>query len=297
MKEKIKHEHNFLIGLQASGKSTFAKGLVDKYPNVYVRVNKKELRKTLYNDNYSKPNEVLVEAIEEAIIRSSVKAGKFIIWDNTHLAQKHTVRKEVLEKELGITFKVKKFEVSLEEAIERDSKRENSVGEKVIRETLKRVIRDQRVYNQPRQSGKTKAFIVDLDGTLAFNTENRGWYDWDAVDKDTVNKSLLLILRSLRTFNRIIFLSGRDGVARDKTMAWLKDNGFDINIEYDDLKLYMRVPNDNRADNIIKEEIYRNFVEPFNDVVGVFDHRLSVCKMWHRIGLPLYRFGDPEAVF
>jgi predicted kinase len=292
----VNHNHYFLKGLQASGKSTFAKDLLDKYPNVYVRVNKDDLRKTLYNDNFSKPNEKLINYIEESIIKDAVKNGKKIIWDNTHLESKHEDRMRELEKNLDIKFVVKEFKVTLEEAIKRNIARGLPISNEVIEKTYKRYFSDNRVYNQPRSSGKRRAFIVDLDGTLAFNTTNRGWYDWDAVDRDTINKSLLHILRSLK-HEVILFVSGRDGVAREKTEKWLMDNGFPMKFNPEDYKLFMRAVNDNRSDDIVKEEIYDNLIDREFDVIGVFDDRLSVCKMWHKKGLPLYRFGDPTANF
>ena len=54
----------------------------------------------------------------------------------------------------------------------------------------------------------------------------------------------------------------------------------------------MRAANDTRQDYIIKEEIYRDAIEPYYDVRGVFDDRPSVVAMWRRLGLRVYHVND-----
>jgi hypothetical protein len=54
---------------------------------------------------------------------------------------------------------------------------------------------------------------------------------------------------------------------------------------------------DYRPDYIVKEEIYRRDIEPLYDVKFAIDDRLQVCRMWHSIGIPVFRVGDPDADF
>ena len=292
------HKHYFLRGIQASGKSTFAKELLDKYHNVYFRVNKDDLRKAFYNNNFSKPNEALVNQLEEDMIRAAVAQDKKIIWDNTHLESKHLKRKETLEQELGIEFEILNFKVSLEEALERNKVRGYPISNKVIVKSFEKYFSPEVKLNSPVISkSKKNAFIIDLDGTLAFRVTDRTWYDWDRVGEDDVNKSLLRIIHLLREHYHIIFLSGRDGSATEITSDWLKNIGFDVKKD-DNLSLYLRSKDDSRKDTEVKKEIYNEHLKEHFNIIGVFDDRLSVCKMWHfDLELPVYRFGDPTSNF
>lgn len=127
----------FLKGIPASGKSTWSKDFVAKDPS-YVRVNKDELRILLGSKERPCRNEKKVIARRDEIIIESLRNGKNVIVDDTNLNPFHEIRvREIasqLEIELDkrIEFEVKWFRISLEEAIERDSKREARVGAAVI---------------------------------------------------------------------------------------------------------------------------------------------------------------------
>lgn len=292
-----KHKHYFLRGLQASGKSTFAKELLDKYPNVYIRVNKDDLRNAYFKNNYSKDNERFILQVEEQIIRNVVALGRFVIWDNTHFAPFHTERKEKLEQELGIKFEVKDFIIPLEEAIMRDKLRPNPVGEKVIRETYKRYLNSDNFETRYPKYVEwdirlPSAFIFDMDGTLAWNTTNRSWYDYSRVIEDSPNAPVCSLYELLSSRFEIIVVSGREDSCREMTLEWFRKNGL-----WTPNLIFMRKIGDSRKDDIIKKEIYEEHIKGKFNIRGVFDDRLSVCKMWHEIGLPLFRVGNPEADF
>lgn len=71
------------------------------------------------------------------IAEKGLKFESNIIISNTNLNPKtRGFWREFAEKR-GYEFEIKEFPISLEEAIERDSKRENSVGEDVIRKQYK----------------------------------------------------------------------------------------------------------------------------------------------------------------
>ena len=54
----------------------------------------------------------------------------------------------------------------------------------------------------------------------------------------------------------------------------------------------MRKTGDNRKDSIIKEEIYRNLIEPNYNIEFVLDDRNQVVDMWRRIGLTCLQVAD-----
>lgn len=47
----------------------------------------------------------------------------------------------------------------------------------------------------------------------------------------------------------------------------------------------MRKDGDFRKDSIVKEEIYREWIEPFHEVLFCIDDRKQVVDMWRSIGL------------
>lgn len=138
--------------------------------------------------------------------------------------------------------------------------------------------------------------IVDMDGTFAiFDKKNRSPYEDWKLEKDEMNRNLKHILRSLKNYSelKIFICSGRDaGRSMKPTCDWLLEKEFYM---FDDV--FMRKAGDQRADDIVKEEIYREKIEGKYQVLAVFDDRLSVCRLWWRLGLPLFRIGDPDANF
>ena len=134
-----------------------------------------------------------------------------------------------------------------------------------------------------------KAVICDIDGTLAlFGDENP--YSRDFM-KDIINEPVVNLLNLLKKEHQIIIFSGRTDKFIQVTMEWLEKHS----VPHDEL--YMRKAKDNRPDNIIKKELYDAYIKDKYDVMAVFDDRLQVCRLWHDLGLPLFRVGDPEAVF
>lgn len=84
---------------------------------------------------------------------------------------------------------------------------------------------------------------------------------------------------------RVIIVSGRSDEARAETITWLYQHG----IAWD--TLFMRKEGDYRPDEIVKEEMYREHIEPRYDVILVFDDRPKVIRMWRSIGLKVADVG------
>lgn len=136
------------------------------------------------------------------------------------------------------------------------------------------------------------AWIFDLDGTLC-NVDHRlhlvrnkpkNWKAFfEALTQDSVNPAVSDILDRLCLDYPIILCSGRPEKYRALTMGWLDAN----DIQYD--KLFMRQNGDYRSDNIVKEEIYLNHIEPNYTIMGVFDDRQQVVDMWRSHGLTCFQ--------
>ena len=139
------------------------------------------------------------------------------------------------------------------------------------------------------------AYIFDMDGTLSdvthrvhFITDNSK--DWDAffegIEKDNPKLDVLNTLKELSRENTILIVTGRHAKYRQVTMDWLDK----YNVPYD--ILITRKDSDFREDTIIKQEIYNNEIKNKFHVVGVFDDRTRVVKMWRGLGLTCFQVAQ-----
>ena len=262
-----------LKGLPASGKTTFAKELVAEG---WKRVNKDDLR-AMIDGKWKQSNEANIIECRDLLIIQYLDSGFNVVVDDTNFAPEHAEALAEIADNCDAEFEEKFFDVPVYECIERDLKRgEKSVGSKVILGMYFKYLRKDVEW----QENKQNAFMFDIDGTLA-RMVDRSPYDYSKVSTDVVNHNVAMILRCLRgnTGLPIIIMSGRSADCIVDTMKWLDDN----NIPYDEL--FMRLNNDGRKDAIIKKELYYNYVEPFYNIIGVFDDRNQVVDMWRSLGL------------
>lgn len=120
-----------LSGIPASGKSTFAKQFV-KENDGWVRINKDDIRR-MFGEYWLPKRESLVESAEYSIAEEAAFFGWNIIVDDTNLNPKYIKVWKDFANDFEYEIEYKEFKVSLEQALEWDSKRENPVGETVIR--------------------------------------------------------------------------------------------------------------------------------------------------------------------
>lgn len=105
-----------LCGVSGSGKSTWASELV-KNDDRYIRINRDDIRKTLYGDltNYYKhenlnERENIVNVMESCYLSVAKKKKKFVIVDNTNLKINHITK---WKRALNNYTQVKVFEAPL----------------------------------------------------------------------------------------------------------------------------------------------------------------------------------------
>jgi len=154
---------------------------------------------------------------------------------------------------------------------------------------------------KPRPAGKPRCFIFDLDGTLA-NIEHRLHHiyppagkskDWDAFHKACSDDTLILptaiVAKALVNYWDIYLLTGRmgDPRTRQRTVMWLDDHGFRGLYH----KLLMRPDGDYREDAVIKKE-FLDEIRETHEVTGVFEDRLSVCRMWVENGVHVFNVNQ-----
>ena len=141
---------------------------------------------------------------------------------------------------------------------------------------------------------KTQALIIDLDGTIALRGD-RSPFDFENVDKDSLNKKLLEVISAIKQFKKdinIVFISGRMSSCREKTLNWLTIN-CDAILSLP-ITLHMRIDDDFRDDSVVKLDLYKTLIEPYYDVYLVFDDRNSVVDMWRSQGLICYQVADGD---
>ena len=278
-------------GLPASGKSTWAKKLMKEHPGEYKRVNKDELRAMIDCGQWSRKNEEFILEIRNCVIDFAMIQNFNVIVDDTNLSPKHEAEiREMVKRyndnylSLSLTPKpvyevvIQDFTtVSVEECIERDKARVNSVGERVIRQMYRQYL--QPVIPKPAfVDGKPYAIIVDMDGTLAL-FGNANPYERD-FGKDTVNKPIKDIVNYYSdNMTQIIILSGRKNKFESVTKNWLTANA----IHFD--KIFTRADEDSRKDFIIKRELYEANIKGQYNIRFVLDDRDQMVDFWRSIGL------------
>lgn len=271
-------------GLPASGKSTRARELLGEfgYGNAKI-VNKDQLRAMLDDGHWSGSNEKFVLRVRDFVIDAALRGGLHVIVDDTNLAPKHEEHLRVMAKACGAGFEVVDFTgVGVDECVERDRRRVNYVGERVIREMHARFLA---VPAAPPVFDPALPYviIVDVDGTVA-KMNGRGPFEWSRVGEDDIRVPIANVLDRLDgRIGDLVFVSGRDEVCRPQTEQWLCDKfGYEVLP-----RLWMRPTGDTRKDVVVKREIYEREIKGKYNVVAVFDDRPQVIRLWRELG-----FGD-----
>lgn len=296
-------------GYPASGKSTWAKQQAQQAD--WARVCRDDLRQMLFGldgGQLTHDQEHRVSIAEQAQVEALLKAGVNVVVDATHLRLRFARGWADLAVKLGAEFSVQDFPTEAEECIHRDAERFNAGGRFVggarIEEMAAKfpISRWEKVTARAGEDGPRlvpyipdvvlpSAFLVDMDGTLASMDGRRGPFEWDKVGGDSAVWPVLELVDQLSERHKIIIMSGRDECCRAQTVEWL------IRFNVRHAELLMRPAGDNRKDAVVKAELFDKYVRHRYHVRGVLDDRLQVCRMWHSMGLPLFRVGDPDASF
>ena len=300
-----------LRGVPGSGKSTAALQLMNDFPDQFVRVNRDDIRMMMFGEYHfsgddANTKEKAVTQVEHSLIKSAIKAGKRPLVDATNLNRQSVKGILRIAGAHGMAVDHIDFEVSQEEAIKRDAGRAKKVGEDVIKKFFQKNNIDKRTGKLPeipevpilekiedvvQDANLPSAVIVDVDGTVAAHV-SRSPYDYSKVLSDEPIQYVIDILESLAEKHEIIFLSGRKDSCYEDTKVWLATH-----VPFWRGKLFMRPDDSNIPDYIVKERLFNENINGKYNVVGVFDDRLQVARLWHAKGLPLFRVNDPDADF
>ena len=292
-------------GLPASGKSSWADEYIKENPN-FIKVEKDQIRKNgeLFKDGkyvHKRGDEAIVLKERDRLIREALRQGKSVISSDTNLVQKHITQLTNIAKQNKAKVEVKSFlDIPLKELIERDQKREDSVGEQVIR----------RMFHT--QVGKMPTFlkydpklpfvvVSDLDGTLTKGPKDRSPYEWHKVGQDDINLGVAHVLDgiALIDYAKVFIFSGRNAVCRPETEEWLERH----DIEYDLLEMrpqYLEdgVTENNLSDETIKADMIEKHIRGKYNILVWFDDRVRVSNMLRDVyGINVAQFGDPNYKF
>jgi predicted kinase len=289
-------------GLPASGKTTFARKL---QPRV-VRVNRDDLRRMLHGERlFTQWAEGQVTAAQRTAVEALLRAKADVIVDDTNLRGRTVRDWAELAARFGATFEVHDFtDVPVDECVRRDADRPEAdrVGEPAIRRMHDRFLKGRNlplpvpyiepggpatVYRPPAEA--PPVVLVDIDGTVALMS-GRSPYDWSRVGEDSPNPAVIAAVRAMHAAgNAIVFCSGRDAECRPDTEAWLD---LHVGVPYE--ALFMRPAGDSRKDSVVKREIFETEIRDRWQVVGVFDDRQQVVRMWRELGLTVFQVAEGD---
>jgi predicted kinase len=125
-----------LQGIPASGKSTWSRNFI-KGKTDWFRVCRDDIR-NMRGDYWIQEQERLIETMEDALVAYAMGQDLNVLVDATNLNPKIISKWKTMASNFEYDIEFLMFYISLEEAIERDSKRDRQVGEEVIK----------RFYNQ-----------------------------------------------------------------------------------------------------------------------------------------------------
>lgn len=306
-------------GLPASGKSTYARDWVEEDKENRVQVEKDLIRldARLFEGgvyDHSRGDEQIVIKERDRIIEDALSKGKSVISSDTNLVQKHITKISAIARKYDAKIETVSFlDVPLKELIDRDARRENKVGEQVIRRMFHEQVKTMPTFLK-YDPNLPWVVVSDLDGTLTMGPKDRSPYDWHKVGNDDLRESLALILDGIRVIEKdykdpkhgqsakMFIFSGRDEVCRPETEAWLEH----YCIDYDELHMrrsdHYKVPGDKKSgqasDVEVKAEMIEKYIKGKYNILIWFDDRVQVSNMLRDVyGINVAQFGDPNYAF
>lgn len=286
-------------GIQASGKSTWAKAWAKEDPEHRVRFNNDDIRNML-GEYWVPSREGMVTELKRSFACEATRKGYNIVIDNMNLNPKEVkwwediikVANSITEFEYELEFK--DFFVSVDECIRRDAMREQPMGAKVIKDTWRRyqtfIIKEnikKSLENKVKYvTGLPTAIIADMDGTLSLNTTGRPFYGDGAAEgmlTDIENGAVVASVRAMcdGIDAELIILTGREDTPeiRKATYDWLDRRQLLPD------KLLMRPKGDYSPAQECKRAIYKKYIEGNYNVLAVFDDSQKCVDMWREEGL------------
>jgi len=281
---KVKEKRTImaLVGLQASGKSTFAKEWIADH-HKWLRVNRDSIRDKFFGGVWSNAREKGVIAVEKSILETMLHNGYNVIIDDTNLSFRTINMWKDFAEAIGANFETREFHTPFEVCVERDAARlgKERVGKAIISKTA--------LFNGLINWGNKPIAIVDIDGTIADGSHREHILQakpvkWDKyfslMGNDAPIMNIIQQVQELSKTHTICIMTGRPDTYQYITMDWL--NKYDVPCDY----LFMRSASERIPDYEVKERFY--LAMPASKVAIVFDDRQSVndlCWRKHNVNL------------
>lgn len=292
------------VGASCSGKTTWAEEFIKGRLN-WVNLNRDEVRFSLFTGGkrdwtkykFKKSNEERVSQVINQLAYDATLENDNIVVSDTNLNPKIREEWKKFAEENGYCYSEKVFPCDWDELVKRNNQREGGISQSVLWSQYLRMndYLGRKTYKP--DTSKKDVFICDIDGTIASMQGIRKPFEWNKVGLDLPRLQIINMVEGLINSGvEPIFLSGRDGVCVDETYKWINDN---LMQHYGSgFHLYMRNPNDNRKDTVVKEELFWKYVEPNFNVVACIDDRPCMVRLWYELKIPnVVAVADPLKEF
>lgn len=301
------------IGASCSGKSTWAEQFIkdrevreDFYgvvraSNDWVNINRDDIRFKLFTDNkrnwtqykFNKKNERSVTESADKLANEAALGDFNIIISDTNLNPSIRQKWKDFAETHGYEYEEKVFHCSWEELVKRNAQRGGGIPESILWSQYKRFIQQygcigEHKLNMYRHNPMLENTIIcDLDGTICDMTGIRKPYEWALVGKDKPRTEIIRALEGLAyVHGHVTFMSGRDGCCWNETYDWIVDNVTSDWPEWIEWSLVMRTPDDNRKDDVVKYELFNQYIRGKFNVAAALDDRPRVVRLWALLGIP-----------
>jgi len=292
-----------LRGLPGSGKTTLAEQMAAADPNV-VTAGRDPIRRELAAAgcfvgriwDFRKGDEALVTVEQQVRILRHLVAGRHVIVDDLNLRPAYLARLQSLAVVAGAGWEVVDVDTPIDECVRRDALRTGDarLGEDRIRAIAAEAGWGVHLSTLPTPDARTRAVIVDIDGTLAVRvpgpdgTIRSPYPDGEhRVGEDAPVHAVITAVRAMRDAGHdVVVTSGRTRGCEQATRRWLAEH---LGGPY---TLHMRAVGDERHDDTVKREIYIREIHPWHEVVCVFDDRDQVVQAWRAMGLPVFQVAE-----
>jgi hypothetical protein len=246
-----------------------------------------------------------VSAVQRVAVEALLRAKSDVIVDDTNLRTRTVREWAEMAARLDARLEVHDFtDVPLAECLRRDADRPESeqVGADTIRRMHDKYLAGRNlplpvpwvetggpgaVYEPPAEL--PPAVLVDIDGTVAL-MNGRDPYDMSRVGEDTPNEAVIAAVRAMHAAGHaVVYCTGRNDWCRNETEAWLD---LYVGVPYEGL--FMRADGDSRRDADVKRELFDDEIRDRWRIVGVFDDRRHVVRMWRSLGLTVFHVAEGD---
>ncbi|MCX8008091.1 MAG: hypothetical protein N3A54_00130 [Patescibacteria group bacterium] len=150
-------------------------------------------------------------------------------------------------------------------------------------------------YN--KNSSLEKCIIVDIDGTLAWNSSGRGIFDASRVHEDSIRwfvHDVVNVLGESDFVKKIFIMTAREKTTlmEINTKHWIYNVCRFSEKTLSKLEILMRPEGNTDSDSEIKLKLFNENISGKYEPVVVFEDRAEVVRnCWAKLNLPVFRCG------